>query len=224
MKHAPNFNRLAPIYRWMEWLSFGPFLHRTRRVFLGQLTTARHALILGDGDGRFTRDLLYANPTIEIDAVDASPAMLAALLRRAGPNAKRVHPHATDARTFQPPPGVTYDLVVTHFFLDCLTTPEIHKLAQILRPRLTTNAQWVFSDFAIPHGAFGSLIARPLIAFLYRAFAVLTGLQIRHLPNHAEALQAAGLSLAARHTFLDGLLAAELWRADYYYSHVKIDS
>ncbi len=51
MNPVPNFNRLAQIYRWLEYLSFGPFLWRCRIRFLPDLAHCRRALVLGDGDG-----------------------------------------------------------------------------------------------------------------------------------------------------------------------------
>src|ERR1019366_262867 len=153
MNRPPNFDRLARLYRWMEIASFGPWLWRCRCAFLGELGRCRRALVLGDGDGRFTALLRRANPDIQVDAVDASPAMLRALVRRAGPHAARVHAHVADARQWGPrPPAQTqpYDLIVTHFFLDCLTTGEIASLAATVGPALTWDALWVVSEFAVP--------------------------------------------------------------------------
>jgi SAM-dependent methyltransferase len=209
---TPNFSPLAPLYRWMEWLTFGPFLHRARCAFLGELTTIQNALILGDGDGRFTAALLRTNPVVEIDAVDASPAMLRALARRAGPNANRVRTCTADARAFQPQSAKLYDLVVTHFFLDCLTTGEVERLAKTLHRNLAPNAIWLLSDFAVPTNLYGRVFARPLVSLLYRAFGLLTGLRIRHLPNHPSALATNGFALRARRTLLGGLLIAEKWQ------------
>ena len=72
---GPNFDRLAGVYRWMEWLSFGPHLGRCRRAFLLEMTESRRALVLGDGDGRFTAALLRQNKAIQVDAVDVSQAL-----------------------------------------------------------------------------------------------------------------------------------------------------
>ena len=210
MSPPANFDRLAPLYRWMELFSFGPFLERCRVAFLGEIPPCRRALILGDGDGRFTARLLRANPNIHIHAIDSSPAMLRALVRRAGPHAERVRTQIADLRTFTPSPA-SYDLVVTHFFLDCLTTPEIHTLAANLRPVLAPHALWLVSEFAVPATPFGRLIARPLVAVLYRAFGLLTGLAIRRLPDHRAALQSAGFELLQTHSHLRGLHVAELW-------------
>ena len=212
MNQPPNFNRLARLYRWMELFSSGPFLARTRFTFLPQTITARNALILGDGDGRFTARLLRTNPEIHIDAVDASPAMLAALLRRAGPQASRIRTHQADAREFHPP-NPPYDLIATHFFLDCLTTIEIQSLAATIRAASTPQTLWLISEFAIPPGPFGRLVAAPVVASLYRAFALLTGLTIRSLPDHRTALRQSGFTLQSHHPHLAGLLISELWSA-----------
>ena len=211
---APNFNRLAGIYRWMEWFTFGPFLHRCRCTFLSRLAHSEDALILGDGDGRFTARLLRANPQIRILAIDGSSAMLRALTRRAGTHGTRVQTQLADIRAWQPesrPDAPPVDLVVTHFFLDCLTTSEVHSLAARLRPAVLPSAKWLVSEFAVPRGWFGSLVARPLVRTLYEVFALLTGLTVRTLPDHASALVSAGFTLVERRTHLAGLLVSELW-------------
>jgi SAM-dependent methyltransferase len=209
-KQAPNFDRLAKVYRWMELLTFGPLLARCRNAFLLELVTARRALILGDGDGRFTAKLLRVNSLVRIDAVDSSPAMLGALLHRAGANGGRITLHCADARGWQPE-NEQYDLVATHFFLDCLTTEECYGLAARLRSTVCPSAVWIVSEFAVPEGWFGEFVARPLIWLLYRAFGVLTELTIRNLPDHHAAFRDAGFALAGHRTRLHGLLVSEMW-------------
>lgn len=216
MNLPPNFNRLDGLYRWMEMASFGPWLWWCRCAFLSDLGACRRALVLGDGDGRFTARLLRSNPNVHIDAVDASPAMLHSLARRASPYADRLRTHLADARSWQPdapPDGPPYDLVVTHFFLDCLTTQEVQALAASLRPALSPAALWLVSEFDLPPGWYGRLVARPVVRGLYLAFGWLTGLTVRALPDHASGLRASGLILHKRRTWLAGLLVSELWSA-----------
>jgi ubiquinone/menaquinone biosynthesis C-methylase UbiE len=209
---APNFNSLARVYRWMEWLSFGPMLWRCRCVFLSDLALIRRALTLGDGDGRFTARLLNENPSVDVDVVDVSSAMLSQLVRRCGSNAARVQPKLADARTFMPP-SHDHDLIVTHFFLDCLTSSEVVSLAVRLRAHVRPNAAWLVSEFAIPQTWFGRVLAHPVVAILYGVFGILTGLKVRHLPNHREALVEAGFTLRKDRRWLCGLLVSELWIA-----------
>ena len=209
---CPEFGRLAHLYRWMEWASFGPWLQRCRCSWLADMAGCRRALVFGDGDGRFTARLLRTNPEIRLEAVDASAQMMAALLRRAGRGAVRVNPHVADARLWQPN-REDYDLVVSHFFLDCLTTGEVRLLAYKVRGAMGPGARWAISEFAIPENRFGRWFARPLIAALYQAFGLLTGLRVRRLPDHAGALSEAGFELTRRRTWLSGLLTSELWSA-----------
>jgi SAM-dependent methyltransferase len=224
---AANFDRLAQAYRWMEWVSFGPLLWRCRCAFLGEMQSARNALIIGDGDGRFTARLLAANKAVRVDAIDSSAAMLRALTHRAGANTSRLRTFCLDARHFAArawraaqTPGhadektaAQYDLIVTHFFLDCLTTGEVRTLAEEVAAAAAPGALWVVSEFAVPQDWFGRLVARPLVAFLYAAFSLLTGLRVRRLPNHGEALHSAGFVRIVEKPQLGGLLVSELWRS-----------
>jgi hypothetical protein len=212
---APNFDRLARPYRWLEYLTFGPFLWRCRVHFLPQLfdhTPALDtALILGDGDGRFTARLLRANPRVQVHAVDISPQMLHSLQREAGPHVHRLTVEVADLRHWRPNPKTQHNLIATHFFLDCLTTPEVADLAKRLIPVAAPGALWLVSEFAIPPTRFGRITAAPLVAFLYRSFRLLTNLRLQSLPDHSQALTASGWSLQSKRVHLRGLLVSELW-------------
>lgn len=211
MNRQPNFNRLARSYRWMERLTFGNALWRCRCAFLDEMRGAAVAVALGDGDGRFTARLLAVNPTIHVDTVDSSDAMLRQLLRNAGSFRDRVHTHCVDLRAWEPEQS-DYDLIVTHFVLDCLTTEEVATLAQRLCACSTPDAKWLISEFAAPKNWFGALIARPLIGSLYIGFRILTGLRVASLPEYRTALRHAGFVLSEERTRLRGLLVSELWR------------
>lgn len=213
MKRAANFNGVARIYAPIEKLTFGPWLWRCRCWFLQELKTRRSVLVIGDGDGRFTAKLLAENPLALVDAVDASVEMLRALVRNAGLRASRVRTHLADARAWEPE-NSAYDLVVTHFFLDCLTTAEVTELARKIRAHATPNAVWAVSEFAIPRGWFGWLVAWPLVQGLYLVFFILTGLRVQRLPQYREALTEAGWTRAKEHQLLGGLLVSELWGAE----------
>ncbi len=208
---AADFSRLAHIYRWLEWCSFGPVLSHCRFAFLAEMKSSRAALIIGDGDGRFTARLLEENPQITVEAVDSSESMLRQLMQHAGRNVDRVHVQLNDARQLNLA-SRNFDLVVTHFFLDCLTSAEVEDLAIRLRATMTPDASWVVSEFAIPDNWYGRLIAGPLVTALYVAFGFLTGLTIRRLPAYRKALQRAGFILAKQRKRLGGLLVSELWQ------------
>jgi ubiquinone/menaquinone biosynthesis C-methylase UbiE len=208
-----NFDRLARVYRAMEWLSFGPYLWRCRCAFLAEMTEAQEALALGDGDGRFTAALLKRNRHVQVNAVDVSEAMLRGLRRKAGADEGRVRTEACDVREWRPAEA-EYDLVMTHFFLDCLATEDVGRLAERLKPNLRPGARWVVSEFAVPGGWFGRWVARTVVGSLYWAFGVLTGLEVRRLPEWELALNASGFRRVQERSFLLGLLTSQMWMAE----------
>jgi ubiquinone/menaquinone biosynthesis C-methylase UbiE len=207
---TPNFDVLARFYRWMEWATFGPFLARCRLAFMNKIRASKRALVIGDGDGRFAARLLTENHEVRVKAIDASAAMLEALVARTGSESHRVSTARIDAREWRPA-RTSYDLVVTHFFLDCLSTDEVRALADRVGSAAAPGALWVVSEFAIPDSLFGRLVAVPLVSLLYTAFCWITGLQVRELPDHSFALQESGFKLSECKVFLSGLLVSELW-------------
>jgi len=206
----PDFDRIARIYRWAEYLALGPLLQQTRTHFLPHLTTRRRALVLGDGDGRFLAQLLHQNPALHATAVDTSATMLTLLRRRCAPNATRLQTLHLSALTVTPAPDT--DLIVTHFFLDCLTQPELNHLTHRLAAQLQPGTLWLLSDFAVPTSGPLRPIAALYIRALYLAFRILTGLRITRLPDPQSALSQAGFTRIAHHNRLAGLLYTELWQ------------
>ncbi len=209
MSMRPNFNRVARIYRWAEYLALGPILQRTRTHFLPQLTGRRNALLLGDGDGRFLARLLHQNPALQAVAVDTSSTMLHLLRRRCGQDAARLHTVQASALEAVVPPKT--DLIVTHFLLDCLTQPEVDILAQSIAANTVPGTIWLVSDFQIPQGNFLRQVARLYIRSLYVAFRILTGLRVHSLPNPQTALWQAGFARTARYEMLFGVIYTEIW-------------
>jgi SAM-dependent methyltransferase len=213
----PNFDLIARPYQWLEHLTLGRSLERCRLHYLPALLQQKRALILGDGDGRFLAQLLAQNPHLQADAVDTSAVMLELLRHRceaAAPNtATRLQTHHTSALNFSRPNEEKYDVVVTHFFLDCLTQPDLESLISRIVPTLTPSALWLISDFRIPSGPM-HLPAKIIVRSLYLAFRIITGLKTMHLPDHATPLTESGLIRIAHHHRLAGLLTTELWQVD----------
>ena len=220
----PNFNRVARIYRWAEHLTLGPLLQRARTCFLADLPALQPALsmesatalVLGDGDGRFLARLLAQQSRLQAVAIDSSDAMLSLLRHRCRRYSNRLQTHQVSAVEFFDCgrwKGCA-DLIVTHFFLDCLTQPELNRLASQLAARTRPGALWLLSDFAIPSNPWLAPLAALYIRFLYLVFRLLTGLRVTHLPDPASALSSAGFHRIARHSLLCGLLYTEIWQRD----------
>ena len=212
---APDFGRLARVYAPLEWLSFGSALARRRQCFLAdpRVACTQRALVLGDGDGRFTAALLERYPSIAVTAVDVSADMLTQLERRVRARAPsaRLELHCADVRSW-PVPRAKYDLVVSHFFFDCFTTRELEQLIARIAPTLAPSAHWLVSDFAIPRQGLWTPLAKLLVRFLYFAFGLLAGLRLTRLPEYERALELADFELSELESALGGTLRSELWR------------
>jgi SAM-dependent methyltransferase len=211
--HQANFDRIARPYRTLEYLTMGRTLEKTRLHYLPSVTHATNALVIGDGDGRFLAHLLATAPQLRATAIDTSQKMLDLLRKRceavAPDSARRLRTIHCDALAFAP--SETYDLVVTHFFLDCLLQQDLDALVARISPALALNTLWLISDFRVPAGTL-AVPAAIFIRSLYLAFRVFTGLRTATLPDHRSALTHAGFVQIASHHRLRGILASELWQ------------
>ncbi len=179
---------------------------------MDEAASHRRALVYGDGDGRFLAELVRRAPAIQATTLDASSAMLCQAGRKlpAGSNVRLIHANALACEPAQFPEA-PFDLVVSHFFLDCFTEPEIELLLSRVQEAVCDDAIWIVSDFAIPERAPAKQIAMLIVRGLYVAFGLLTGLTTSRLPNHGRLMQKAGWRLEDRQELLFGLLVCERW-------------
>jgi ubiquinone/menaquinone biosynthesis C-methylase UbiE len=215
MSAPAKFDRLARFYRWMEYLSFGPYLQQCRCLRLEEMACCQRALVYGDGDGRFLVKMVRRVPEIRATAVDASRKMLLQLAQQLPSQAQvqLVHGDALDyaaAGSLDAP----FDLIVSHFFLDCFNEVQIASLLGRVNAAAKKSALWVVSDFAVPQRMPGRLVGSFIVRGLYIAFGLLTGLRARRLPDHARVMRASGWVLEDRRELLAGLLISECWRRD----------
>jgi ubiquinone/menaquinone biosynthesis C-methylase UbiE len=195
-----NCDRIARWYRWLEYAGFGRALERRREAFLKEVGDARRVLALGDGDGRALVELLAAAPQARIDYVDVSARMLELARARAGDG--RVTCVHADALT-TPLCEAEYDLIFTHFFLDCFEEQDQELLAGRIARSASPRARWVISEFRKPGW---------LVWWLYAFFRVTTGLRTRRLADHHGVLKRHGFRLERSEAAWHGRLVSELWR------------
>jgi ubiquinone/menaquinone biosynthesis C-methylase UbiE len=207
---------IARYYQALEYLSFGTFLEKSRFAFVDQVTSCRRAILCGDGDGRFLARLLGANSSVHVDFVDLSEAMVHLARKRVARMGEtflqRVTFAVADVREFRPA-GADYDLIATHFFLDCFTECELHDVISCLAAWATPDARWIVSEFHETTTPFGRLCSRAMIRGLYAAFRVTTGLRVTRLPNYQAALAKFGYAPSHEKCMLRGLLQSSLWQS-----------
>jgi ubiquinone/menaquinone biosynthesis C-methylase UbiE len=208
-----SFDALAPHYRWMEWILAGEKLQRCRTRFVEAITEPKTILIAGEGNGRFLAVCRRRHPNAIVHCVDASSRMLElakARLIREGLNVESVHFVHAELPNWSPPER-SFDLIVTHFFLDCFpgTTLErvVAKLSRAARP----VSQWLLADFQVPGEGVAKFRARLLLRLMYSFFCVVTRLPARslHLPD--PYLEAGGFERREKCVSEWGLLRSDLW-------------
>jgi SAM-dependent methyltransferase len=200
---AMNCDRIARLYRWLEYAVFGRTLERARTALLGEISNTRRVLALGAGDGRALEALVAVAPGARIDYVDRSAKMLQ--LARTRVRSPRVNFRQADARQASFP-DTEYDGLVTHFFFDCFDQQELPLVIANAAAAAAPEAAWIVSEFRPASPA-----ARLLIAVMYKFFGAATGLKTRRLVDHHPLLERHGFRLARAQPAWGGMIVSEMW-------------
>jgi ubiquinone/menaquinone biosynthesis C-methylase UbiE len=210
-----GFHLLAPHYRWMEAVLAGRALQRCRTAFLDH-HAPRHALLVGEGNGRFLEALPTRHPTTRITVVDSCRAMLETAekrISRRGIETSRIDWIEAVIPEWQPPPAA-FDMVVANFFLDCFDEDTLPAVARTLAAASAPRARLLVADFATPPRGPARWRARILLATMYAFFRATTRIRASRLVDPEDALRGAGFTPVARRGFQAGFLVASLWRHD----------
>jgi spermidine synthase len=210
-----NFDRVARSYRLLESVVFGGALQRARVRWLDELETPQRALVIGEGDGRFLSELVRHYPKLQIDCVEASAGMIELIKRRlrlARIQTPSVNFIQEDFRHWTP--TGSYDVLVTHFFLDCFDEKELEEIVPKIKAVLSPRGVWLLADFTIPRSGCRRVCAQLLISVMYAFFRAFAGLQTKRLIDPAAWLIASGLTCAGSELSLGKMVKSELWRKE----------
>lgn len=201
-----SYDVLAPIYRFLETLSFGRALQQARCACLEhKQEPPRNVLVLGDGDGRFLQAALKAWPESRFVSVDQSKGMLR--LAKSRTSSKRVRFIQADIlEDTSLLKTETYDLVVTHFFLDCFHERSLAVWIPRILTQLSPQGLWIVSDFGS-----GRRWQRGILWIMYRFFHTLTETEARRMPDYRAILSKAGLQSTPLGSWRRGLVFSESW-------------
>ena len=210
-----GFDPLAPHYRWMEFVLAGNKLQRCRTAFLSRANQARNILLMGEGNGRFLIECRRRLKQARITCVDNSGRMLESArqrLVRCGLSPSAIEFIQADALAWSPP-SRAFDLIVTHFFLDCFQPHQLERIVALLAGAARPGATWLLADFQIPPAGFSRCRAKLIHWSMYRFFRVVTGLPAMELTAPEPFLNAHGFSLQERQCSEWGLLHSDYWQA-----------
>ena len=199
----------------MEWLLAGGKLQRCRTAFVNAVPTPRRVLLAGEGNGRCLVELLHAHPAAQFTCVDASARMLEnarARLRANGLADSAVEFIRADIREWTVP-RAQFDLLVTHFFLDCFRAEQLAEIVPRLAGAAQPGARWLLADFCEPVAGVAKWRARLILRAMYFFFRHATRLPARRLTPPDPYLRSAGFFLRERRHSEWGLLHSDLWAA-----------
>jgi ubiquinone/menaquinone biosynthesis C-methylase UbiE len=205
-----SFDFIAPHYRRLESVAFANKLQAARAAFLDRIGTPKRALSLGEGNGRFLRELLRKDRAVLVDCVDASARMLQ-LARESVGDESRVRFLHEDLMVWSPEENM-YDLIITHFFLDCFAEDEIALAVAKLARAAAPGAVWLLADFSIPPHGLAKIHARLWLYAMYQFFRLTAGITGRELIDPSEFLRAHHFRLEGQNFQRFGLIKSELWR------------
>lgn len=205
------YSRLVRTYRVLEWLAFGNLLHRARTAHLECIGAQDRVLVVGDGDGRFGRELRRLRRNIE-GAAGAAAAVISldrslAMLRSADSDATV----CSDA-LWPPLSDASFDVVVTQFVLDQWQDEELERVVGQLSALLRPGGQWLYCDFAVPTAGPGRWWARLWLPILYIFFRAVAEIEARRWEDPTPLLESAGLTRVSRRSLRGGFVTAEVWR------------
>jgi ubiquinone/menaquinone biosynthesis C-methylase UbiE len=207
-----SFDSVAPWYRTLETIAFGNALQNARLACLDAIDRPSRVLIVGEGNGRFLFELRKRHPGVEIDCVDSSERMLSlARQRLESGDTKGVRFLQRDLLAWTPE-AARYDLIVTHFFLDCFPEAHLAEIVRKLSQAATPAANWLLADFRIPAKGFARVRAQAWLAVMYRFFKYAAGIEARDLVDPSPLLVAENFNLAQEHLLRGGILKSQLWR------------
>jgi ubiquinone/menaquinone biosynthesis C-methylase UbiE len=203
-----SFDRLAPFYRVLEAVTAGRKLQRCRLAYLAEIARPQRVLLAGEGHGRVLPTCLAQFPEAKIVVIDSSARMLE--IARSQVHSERVSFVHADLLTWDPA-TTSFDLIVTHFFLDCFTPLELEAVVEKLAQFASPAANWLLADFEIAPAGMARLRSRMIVALLYQFFHLVCRLRPRTLTAPDRLLERAGFTRHRRTTWDWGLLKSEWW-------------
>ena len=126
--------------------------------------------------------------------------------------ASRVQFHRADILDWIPPRS--YDLVVTHFFLDCFDREQLSGLIAKLAYATVPRSRWMVADFAIPPNGFRRVYAKIWLRTMYSFFHTIADLKARELVDPSLFIQETGFQLRREIVTRLGLVKTQLWERD----------
>ena len=200
-----NFDAVAGFYDKLSMLVFGTAMRRAQTTHLHDIPPGSKVLILGGGTGWLLSELFAVNPTCKVWYIDASSRMIS-LSKRAMQNSTQeiVFIHGTEEAI---PIGVTFDAVITHFYLDLFPHDPCIRIIHKIRSIIRTTGLWLVCDFIHTtwwHGV--------MLRMMYGFFKLTCGIEGSSLPPWKKLLEENGFKEHKSREFFGGFIKSAVFR------------
>jgi hypothetical protein len=200
-----GFNRIAPYYDFLKRVVFGNAMPESQQYFFDRLP-AGNILVLGGGSGEILVPLFSAQPRCRVWYVEASSQMLAMTARNTpAPFSSQVTlVHGTEDSI---PEDVSFDAVITNFFLDLFAEGPLLAACQKVAARLEDRSLWIVTDFVDG----GRWWQRLMLRVMYRFFRMTCRIDAVQLPAWQLQLGRLGFRQMASRAFYGGFICSAVY-------------
>jgi len=199
-----SFDFVAPVYDFLAYIVYGRNLIRAKKAFIHLVPSNANLLLMGGGTGNILNYLLEKNPSVTVDFVEPSRAMIRIAQKNLEQRFRsKVNFICGDHRAI--PPDKMYDAVTSFFVIDCFQQHEALEFARTITGPLKENGWWLFADFFYTP----SMFRRALIWFMYRFFRLVAGISARQLPDYNQLFKQLNFTEKYQEPFLGGLIRSK---------------
>jgi len=203
LKTSDQFDRVAHVYDTLAKLVFGSSIVASQRCFLDRIPPKANILILGGGTGWILNEIAKTNATCEIWYIDASAKMID-LAKRKNADFLRVHfIHGTEDDI---PPGNTFDVLITNFYLDLFDAQKLPVVLDKITTPLARDVRWLVTDF-LDRKRWQSI----LLSVMYSFFRVATDLKNQRLSDWNLMINRCGYTKVDSRLFYCGFIESAIF-------------
>ena len=213
-KTKKGFNTIAPFYDVVSIVCSLNQIHKSQIWLFSKGMKFSKALIIGGGDGKFLLEAIKQELSDQYYYIDISDAMIKLARNKIEKQSiLSLNSVVFICGTYQDiPPNENFDLIVTPYFLDCISEDELPLVMAKLYAHLTIEGTWFFTDFNIPENMFRGLIFKTIIQSLYRIFNLLCKLGVNRLPDFSKEFSKYDFKVLYEKYFLGGLLVSRIYK------------
>lgn len=200
-----NFDSIAPIYDRLSHFVFGRRMQQAQTLYLTEIAPGARVLILGGGTGWLLAELLAKNPTCHVWYIEASAKMI-----ELSKGKVKLADHAVNfihGTENSIPRDVTFDAVITHFYLDLFTPYTCRDVIHKIRSSIHSKGLWLASDFI--HATWWQGV---MLNIMYYFFKLVCGVEVKKLTEWRKLIADSGFIEVKSQSFFQKFIVSSQFR------------